>query len=239
MSTKWFIDLAGDEIDLKRLAEAFAEPPVTIAKEGERYRLCDESLGDPDDAESVRAVLRRTLSRINAVARLHLGKDHHDVTLGPLCSANDDGVVTWHDSGTVVARARFSAHATIVGPDGQIVPPPPSLLPMQVQLAASDPSVDDALYFLQRADADWVELYKAYEIVRSDVGKIAECGWVSKRELSRFTGTANHPDAAGPTARHARTPYAAPPDPMTLQDARALMGHVVRAWITAKAQSLA
>lgn len=224
-------------IDLERLAEAFTEAPVTIAKDGERYRLHDESLGDSDDADSVRAALRRTLMRINAVARLQLGNDHDDVRLGPLGSANDGGVVTWHDSGTLVSRARSSAKATIVGPAGEIIPPPPSLLPVQLQLATSDPTVDDALYFLQRADPDWVELYKAYEIVRADVGKIEDHSWASKRELSRFTGTANHPNAAGRTARHARMSTPALPDPMTLQDARALIRRVVRAWITAKTAS--
>jgi len=50
--------------------------------------------------------------------------------------------------------------------------------------------VDDALYFLQRSDPSWTEVYKAFEIARSDVGEIAGSSWASQRELTRFTRTA-------------------------------------------------
>lgn len=128
----------------------------------------------------------------------------------------------------------MSGSGTGVGADGQIVPDPPSPLPRKLHLAVTDKNVDDALYFLQRADPNWTELWKAYEVVRDDVGKIEAQGWASERDLSRFTGTANHQDAAGREARHAR--LATPPvaDPMPLEEARALVERVVSLWLNAK-----
>ena len=95
--------------------------------------------------------LHRTLLRINALARLQFGDDHVDVHPGGLGSPNDDGGVTWYSSATVTGRARVSATLTSIGPDGEIVPPPPSPLPAQLELAATDENVGSALYFLQRS----------------------------------------------------------------------------------------
>jgi hypothetical protein len=105
-----------------------------------------------------RTQLHRTLLRINALARLQFGGDHDDVHPGGLGSPNETGGVTWYMTGGVTGRARVSATLTVIGPDSEVIPPPPSPLPAQLELAAADPNVDDALYFLQRSDPDWVEL---------------------------------------------------------------------------------
>lgn len=183
--------------------EGLRRTAVTIYKEENRYRLRDESLDGSGDAEYVRTELQQTLLRINALARLEWG-DHDDVRAGGVGHPNAGGGTSWCESATIVGRARVSATLTVIGPDGNVVPDPPSLLPKKLHLAAADRDVDDALYFLQRPDPSWSELYKVYEVVRSDVGEIAARGWAAKRALSRFTGTANHQDAAGREARHAR-----------------------------------
>jgi hypothetical protein len=229
----WFMELNGLDFDLARLAKAFTTPPVAIWKEGECYQLRDESLDDADDAEYVRSELQQTLSRINALARLEWG-DHEDVRSGGVGHANTAGGTTWYDSATLVGRARVTGTATVIGPHGQPVPDSPSPLPTKLHLAATDRDVDDALYFLQRPDPSWSELYKAYEVVRGDVGEIADRGWATKKELSRFTGTANHQDAAGREARHARVRKEPLADPMPLNDARILVRSVVTAWLNEK-----
>lgn len=234
MAKDWFIELDGESFDLQRLAKAFDDSPVTIRKEADRYRLLDASLSGSDDAEHVRTELTETLRRINALARLQWGNDHGDVRPGAVGHPNDSGGTAWYATATVVARARISVTGIVVGADGEVVPDPPSPLPQKLQLAVTDRNVDDALYFLQRADPSWSELWKAYEVVRDDVGKIEGRGWASERELSRFAGTANHQDAAGREARHARLPTPPLRDPMSLGEARALIARVVSAWLTDK-----
>lgn len=238
MRSRWFIELQGHAIDLERMAAAFTNPPVTIVKEDEQYRLHDEFLAGCDSADSACSGLERTIMRVNAVARLWYGADHDNVRRGRLGSVDESGAITWHDSGTVRARVRASSESRVVGADGGAIPPPASPLPAWLQLAARDHNVDDALYFLQQPDPDWIELYKVYEVVRSESdSRVEDRGWASRQELSRFTRTANHQDAAGRVARHARMNAAAPPSPMSLKDARALIRRVLRAWIDAKTES--
>jgi hypothetical protein len=98
----------------------------------------------------------------------------------------------------------------------------------------TEADVDDALYFLQRPDPSWGELYKAFEVVQGDVGKIEGHGWASEREITRFTRTANHQAAAGREARHARMAQIPPRDPMTLEEGRVLIRRIVSSWIGAK-----
>jgi hypothetical protein len=96
----------------------------------------------------------------------------------------------------------------------------------------------DALYFLQRADASWAELYKVGEALHAAIGsdEIVARGWASEAELRLFRKTANHQDAAGRDARHARKAGKdAPSSPMALEEARELIRRIVFAWLTEKA----
>lgn len=232
MKHEWFVELHGHSIDLERLARAFSAGRVAIAQEGDDYRLSDESLEESDDAEYVRGQLEGTIRRINALARIHFG-EHEDVTPGNLGRPNETGGTDWfmyfHDS----VRARASVTITHTGPDGKIIEPP-NPLPGWVALADGDSDVDDVLHFLAHPSPDWMDLYKAFEVVRADVGKIQDRGWASGGELSRFTGTANHQGAAGRAARHARAKNSPVANPMSLDEARTLIRSIVQAWLTAK-----
>jgi hypothetical protein len=219
---------------MKQLAAAFADPPVTVVKHADQYRLSDESLDDVDDATHARAALRRTLIRINALAHLQWEDDYVEVRAGVLGRPGDAGGIDFYESVTISGGGRISVEGVAAGPEGQVMPKPPSPLPAKLQLAVTDSNVDDALYFLQRLDPDWHELYKAYEIVRDDANPPERRGWASEREITRFRRTANHQDAAGRGARHARLAAEPPSDPMTLDDARALIRRVVSAWVGEK-----
>ncbi len=234
MAKAWFMELEGDSIDLDRLVDAFTVSPVRIWNEDGRYRFSADDLNDSDDAQYVRSELHQMLLRINALARLQWGADYDDVRPGGLGHPNDHGGTSWYDAGTIFGRMRISGKMSIIGPDGEIVPNPPSRLPQELQLAAVDPNVDDALYFLQRAEPSWGELYKAYEVVRDDAGDPGGRGWTSRDDLSRFTRTANHQAAAGRQARHARAATEPPANPMSLEDAWIFVRRFVSAWITEK-----
>jgi hypothetical protein len=123
---EWFIELQGDDFDLERFAKAFAAPPVAIWKEGNHYRLRDESLDDSDDAEYVRTELQQTLLRINALARLEWG-DHDDVRPSGVGHPNANGGTDWYESATIVGRARVTGTLTVIGPMARSFPTRPAL----------------------------------------------------------------------------------------------------------------
>jgi hypothetical protein len=85
-----------------------------------------------------------------------------------------------------------------------------------------------------------VELYKVLEIIESD-GKITavrEAAGFSKKELGRFTQTANDQRVSGlDAARHARAKDQSAPKPMTLREADAMICSLVREWIRQRVEA--
>ena len=55
-------------------------------------------------------------------------------------------------------------------------------------------------------------------------------GWADRTEQGRFTGTAQSKDELGDDARHASRKYKAPKNPMSLDEARAFVKSVMKAW---------
>jgi hypothetical protein len=176
--------------------------------------------------------------RLQALSRLRWGRDLGDIHTSALMKVDNDGHRTVIMAvGTAVSRSRaLAVGVAVTGADGHVIPPPPDPMPGEIQLALNDAAVDDALYFLQRSNPSWSEIYKVYEIVQHDIKRkgIVANGWATDRELRRLTATANHPALAGRDARHAR--QSAPPiaDPLTLPEAQDLVGRIVRAWIAIK-----
>ena len=115
-----------------------------------------------------------------------------------------------------------------LGPDGKPVPPPPPQ-PSEVQrwaaIAEGDDWLDDGLIYFGKAD-DWFAIYKSLEclIERSGGGKeraFLDLNWEPEAEVKRLKQTANW-------ARHARRIFDPPPNPMTLKDARVLLGRLLQ-----------
>ncbi|MCA1676884.1 MAG: hypothetical protein LC799_33490 [Actinobacteria bacterium] len=106
-------------------------------------------------------------------------------------------------------------------------------------LATTHAVVAELLALVGNADRlDWIELYKAYEIIKHAVsgGKegiqaLAATLDVPESEIKRFTGSANRPDVSGHDARHARMPGARPKQTMTLPDGRHFIRDLTRRWL--------
>jgi hypothetical protein len=132
---------------------------------------------------------------------------------------------------TVELRSKVNAVIVKVGEDEPPVPAPGSLDTDQwLRVGDTDPDAREVLSIWGGRPHDWVNLYKVYEIVRSRAD-VKSSGWASDNELTRFTRTANHPDAAGQGARHGRMSADPPPKPMSLSEADALVGRIVIAWL--------
>lgn len=136
-----------------------------------------------------------------------------------------------------LGRARAHAVGVALGPDGKPLPPPPAQ-PSEVQnwsaTAQSDGLIEDALIYYGRA-TDWFDIYKALECLilkfgrgRSDGERektFRELGWAPKNEIKRLKQTANW-------LRHAQRKYKRPPSPMPIQEARSLLGALLRRALT-------
>ena len=104
--------------------------------------------------------------------------------------------------------------------------------PAYLRVANVDANVREVLKLLGGDFADWMTLYKVYEVIRDD-GDPAR--WATKAEYRVFTGSANHPLVSGSDGRHARAPSPSPPKrTMTIDEGRAFIQRVALAWISSK-----
>lgn len=86
-------------------------------------------------------------------------------------------------------------------------------------------------------ELSWVDLYKIYEIARDDVGNsnaLLNKEYVVKKDLRNFTHTAQHPDAIGDAARHARISADPPKEPMSFTEANLLISTLMIKWLDSK-----
>lgn len=75
-----------------------------------------------------------------------------------------------------------------------------------------------------------MNLYRVLEIIEGRAD-IVGSGWASANEVDRFRRTANHPRAAGPNARHARSNVEPPPRPMTPEEGVELIRRILLGWL--------
>jgi hypothetical protein len=106
------------------------------------------------------------------------------------------------------------------------------------KLAEEDEIVKDVFRRFREFDHNWSELYKVYEIVDKDAGKIKKTHrieqWTDKSSL--FTHTANSQKAIGDDARHGVDRNDPPKEPMSLSEAQALIRNLVKQWLQWKCE---
>jgi len=81
---------------------------------------------------------------------------------------------------------------------------------------------------------DWRLLYFVYEIIERRFRQPSEGGQglrCSEEEILRFRDTANSCQVLGIKARHGHTKRPPPANPMTFQEARALIHELLLAWV--------
>jgi len=100
--------------------------------------------------------------------------------------------------------------------------------------AHANPALMEAVARLGASpDLSWDDLYKIFEVLRDDAGggdALRRRVALSKTEVARFTQSANHPQASGDLARHARMSQQPPADPLTLEEGRQFIRDLITRW---------
>ncbi|MGH6644063.1 MAG: hypothetical protein ACRED3_15345, partial [Bradyrhizobium sp.] len=103
---------------------------------------------------------------------------------------------------------------------------------MLLEQAEKDPALREVLH-LFGLELNWANLYKMVEAVEMPFGGergLIKMGWISKGELKRFKHTADNRKATGDDARHGPNNYDPPADPMSLEEAKAMVRKLVAAF---------
>lgn len=223
--------LTGDALDLEYLAAALPVGDARVIEDGDRFCITSAEADNVADAQ-VPEVARKLIARINGIGRLQ------NASFSPVefAGAYEDeaGVTVVGATATLRARSSITAEAAVLDSDGNIVPQPLPPGPGRLAIAATDRDVAEVLEILgQPQPPNFAELYKIDEIIKSSgrLTDLAQSAGVPDDERRRFKQTADHQDASGTDSRHARNKQQPPKSPMPIDQARAMIGKLVTAWL--------
>jgi hypothetical protein len=234
----WCVEVVGDRADLNMLTGSMSTGSTSITMEADKFILRCDAFDGLDAARSVAQKAKQILSALSGATRLALG-GHTSMAVGGVYRVRDDGgrdtfIIT--ETGNLQIRG-FPATVVVTRSDGtEEIHRPADRIPPWLALATTDDAVAKALRLRDDESLGWVELYRIYEVIESDVGGSAMVanGWASKRDIRRFKHTANSVAAAGDQARHGRETGTRPAKPLTLSEARALVDALLQAWLANK-----
>jgi len=230
----WKALLTGDKTDLESLSMIFSDGDPKVSVEADGNYFLESAAFDSTDAAADMAEAERVLTMMNGAAKAQ-DPSQRAVRLAGRFQSEDGRQHVVAGTATLTARTRCSAQATVVGSGGvPIEPPPPPALVWQA-LASANENVADVLRLLASDDLDWMALYKVVEIIESDVGggeeAIRRQGWATKAQQKAFGTSANHQEASGDSARHARM-LGTPNHTMTLAEGRTFVHGLVQKWLS-------
>lgn len=243
------VRLQGHPFDLEFLAAHFptGEPRIVVTDEG---TFLTADLGHlMDDGGRLVEAASALLVRLNGYAVLadpgyrpvRLGNSfvreehttHTDVVLHDEVRARDR--VTVVQLG--VAETRCKAYPVTALVNGVPVPQPAPKAHADLARAVTDKDVAELLDLVGNAEVlGWDELWKTLEIIKVRVGgkaALLATGWITDGELEEFGYAANHPDASGAAARHARRPPGGkvPSRVLSAAQGQQLIRNLARHWL--------
>jgi len=228
---KWYVKLSGNSFDLQELSKSLNSPELCISQENQKYVLKSSNFDQLENAADVRKRAEEILSLLNGTAKLALGTQQK-LTIDAVVEMRDDGkkVTVRFLSDTVYGRSSISTSVkTSNGNVQEIHPADP--IPNWIRTARTDKNVAEIFRVLGTSVLDWINLYRVYEIIKSDVGgkdKIADNGWATKGQIDLFKRTAQ-------AYRHGKLKgYTPPKKPMTLSEAESFVKKILRKWLQPK-----
>ena len=233
---EWRVQLSGDESDLEELSKSLNSDSTRIFKDKGSYVLCSSAFHGMMEAQVIKDKAENILSYINGCSRL-IEDFQQPIIISGIQSLSENGRRNQYIFPESVAIEVRMGRPT-VSVNGKVEESYTyEELSNYIPLAIQDQNVALVLYYLSTESNEIATLYKIYEIIDDDVGgerSIQNNGWTSRNQLERFRRTANSPDAIKDNARHGVQKYSPPKNPMSLDEARYLILHLVRCWLDSK-----
>lgn len=244
--SRWKVRLEGHTFDLNHLAQLDKSDFWSVAKFEDGYFLESPVFEHYYDHHDVYGAATELLEKINGLVRL-ASSSYEPVKLGNALRRFDDDA-NKHDQYIILEtietkiRAGSLSKLTVSNPNGTVkeAPRAPTLAEKGFPTALNDENMVDALHYWSTFENSWYNLYKILEIIEADVGgqrELESVDWGGPRvssEIVRFKRTANNNKVLGYDARHERSPYAPPANPMNLDNAVAFVRKLLHSWIEYK-----
>jgi len=232
----WEVKVIGDLVDLRMLVEALVDPCLAIVERDSEFFLRSSELDTLQDPEPVRERAHEMMAFLSGASKLLLGStrifgvDHvvqvddrgaRHRTLVPGTSHLElrglaPTLVFTHAEGTVERRL------------------PASPVSDAARKARESGAVEKVLRLWGATELLWPDLYRIFEVIEDDSDSKGIIRWASKKQIERFTRTANSVAAAGDISRHGKERTFPPPDPMTLAEGHGFIEGIIWAWLSSK-----
>jgi hypothetical protein len=224
----WGVQLVGHDFDLADWAEVLQQPfDPWVMRSDDAFVLRWSGFDGLDTASEVQEHAAFVVDQLNAA--MWIDRATRPVRFEGIIELKPDG--TRHRTimlatGKIEGRSR-SAVAVAIGPDGSIIPPPPTK-PSDVQdwtvLAEAHELLADTLVYFARNE--WFDIFKAIECLEDWVGGgeagLRDLNWIEKDDLKRLKRTAN-------SYRHRRGGKHSPPEfPVPQSEAREMLAILIR-----------
>jgi len=221
------IRLVGDREVFKTLAGRLDGAGHRVVEHAGEYFLVTAEIDPAIDTREIQGYAQNIVQRVNAVGKLAL-----DGFLPVAC----DGVF-WRSVRGIEAITFQSAAIQFPRSVAPRSEPRTASIPTFEELCTAllptFPDIEAAFRYYGEEDHDWVTLYQLYELIEHHVGATANAArdWVSKKDVTRFKWSANHPGAVGDASRHGHLSQQPPPDPMDLGEARDFIRRLLHGWL--------
>jgi hypothetical protein len=205
-----------------------------VYEEDGYYLIADEFQQLSDSGEVLKKA-NKLIKALQGIAYVHLDYNEPIEVHGAL-QIDDQGNkhMFIHLSSSISVRSRVTATATVYV-DGKEVERSENPVANLLVAANKSAEVADALSFL--TEPIWFNLYKVYEIIRDDLGgerMLEKKAWANKKDIKRFTQSAQSREQLGDQARHASKKYRPADNPMFLDEAKGMVKNLVISWSTEK-----
>jgi hypothetical protein len=229
--------LQGSDYDLQDLEKILSSHDPMVVSEDGKFYLRSSAWDQLQEAAQVYSQAKRFVESLDSAAFIFF-RDTAPLTIGHIMMVDDEGNKQRFVFGKASfhARARLRASGSAIRPTGQPTETEQEHAIIKTLRASEQhQEVADALRFFRKGD--WSSLYKAFEIVEDHPPNnqgITTYSGLTKPSTDRFTRTAQSRDAIGDEARHAKRKYTPPRKPMSINEAKALIGDLIQKWIESK-----
>jgi len=233
----WIIELGGERFDLQELLRLRSPSNIEVFEEADRFYLRSPEFKSYTEARAVLDRANEIVNILNGIAQLEI-QNWENIRVAGVAREEPTGTRTqFLFAESIRGRSRMSGNLTITRADGSVESTRDNAVEAFAELAIKDASVTRALRLFGSGTHDWVNLYRIYEIIESDMGGLSamiNLSWISKSRVSNFKHTANSVSAAGDEARHGEERTIPPPSPMPLTEAESFIVHLLKNWLHLK-----
>lgn len=226
---KWLVELIGESIDLQCAYTVFHNNEPEVINEDGKYFLRTKEFDGLLNAENVRNRAKEIIKFLSDTIYLQY-RDSRPIKGGQIISIDENGKRSFY----LFAEGEIQLRGVVSNLLNSNTTPPiqENQAVHFYRIASDNVVVADVLAFFSRGD--WINLYKVFELIRDEVGgkeHLITKKWVNKKDLTRFTMTAQSRKSIGDQARHASENFPPHPNPMSLHEARVVIGNLVDSWI--------